>query len=252
MAGALTAADRGLAAAADLLAAARRVVALTGAGISAESGLQTFRGGGAGTPLWEGHRPEEVATPEAFARDPALVWRFYDARRAAAEASAPNAGHVTLARLEASGRFDSFDVVTQNVDGLHTAAGSRRVHEIHGSIRRLRCDSCGAGTTERPAGAVPRCACGGLLRPDVVWFGEPLPASVLAAALSAARASDLCLVIGTSALVQPAASIPFEAAAAGARLVEVNPDVTPLSGRCDVVVRAPAARALPAIAEALA
>lgn len=235
-----------------ILAGARRVVVLTGAGVSAESGLATFRGAGG---LWEGRRVEEVATPEAFERDPASVWRFYDARRVAAADAAPNPAHLVLASMEASGRFDSFVLVTQNVDGLHRAAGSRRVLEIHGSLWRVRCVDCGAEEEDRRvplADIPPRCACGGLLRPAIVWFGEPLPADLLEEAFAEAAACDACFVVGTSALVHPAASIPLEAAAAGAAVVEVNPDPTPLSARCRVSVRAAAGDALPAIRRAAA
>lgn len=238
-------ADAAVETAGRLLARARRVFVLTGAGVSAESGLPTFRGAGG---LWEGHRVEDVATPGAFARDPALVWRFYDARRTALAGVAPNAAHVALAAMERSGRFEAFTLATQNVDGLHRDAGSTGVLEIHGSIRRVRCVTCGRETDDRRAPMPeipPRCPCGGLLRPAVVWFGEGLPPDVFDAAADAARRCDLCLVIGTSALVHPAASLPLMAAAHGAVLIEVNPDETPVSHLAAAALRAPAAEVLP-------
>src|SRR5262245_31541800 len=163
--------------AAALLRSARRVAVLTGAGISAESGLATFRGAGG---LWEGHRVEEVATPMAFKRDPKLVWRFYNARRAGVRAVQPNPGHHALARLEQR-LGDRFTLVTQNVDGLHRAAGSQRILELHGNLRRVRCTGChqieDRGTEELDE--LPHCgACGQLLRPDIVWFHEMLPPDV--------------------------------------------------------------------------
>jgi NAD-dependent protein deacetylase/lipoamidase len=229
----------------DLMARGRRVVALTGAGISAESGVPTFRGRDG---LWEGVRVEEVATPEAFRRDPRRVWEFYEARRLRVAACAPNPGHLALARYETL--HPEFTLVTQNVDGLHRRAGSHRVLEIHGCLFRLRCtddgtarDDPGAPLPELP----PRCGCGALLRPDVVWFGELLPEAAMGRAIEAARAAAVFLVIGTSALVYPAASLPEIALAAGAYLVEINVEATPLSARAHEVLRGPAAAVLPAL-----
>ncbi|HEU5170764.1 MAG TPA: NAD-dependent deacylase [Gemmatimonadales bacterium] len=205
------------------LRAARRITALTGSGVSAESGIPTFRD--ALTGLWSRFRPEELATPEAFARNPRLVWDWYAARRAAVRAAAPNAGHRALARLQIL--VPHFTLITQNVDGLHQRAGSRDVIELHGSIARVRCAREGTIVERWSQGDdVPRCAsCGAFLRPDVVWFGEMLPQAATEAAVAAARACDLFLSVGTSNLVQPAASLPWLAAAHGATVVVVNPSM---------------------------
>ncbi len=220
------------------------VTVLTGAGISAESGIPTFRGEGG---LWRNFRPEQLATPAAFRRDPALVWEWYDWRRGLIGACAPNAAHEALAEMEAA--LSDFTLITQNVDGLHQAAGSRNVLELHGSIWRVRCTGCGKIAEDRrvPLPEIPpRCPeCGGLLRPDVVWFGESLPQEVLEAAWAAAARCRLMLVIGTSAVVQPAGSLPLVALENGARIVEINPAETPLSARAHEVLRGPAAELLP-------
>jgi len=212
----------------DRLRASASVAVLTGAGISAESGIPTFRDAQSG--LWSRFRPEELATPEAFRRDPALVWKWYAWRRAAVERAIPNAGHMALARLETL--FETFTLITQNVDGLHAAAGSREIIELHGSLRRFKCFDQGHPAA-LPAGAddaPPPCAlCGSLLRPDVVWFGEGLPRAALERAEAAARECDVFFSIGTSALVHPAAQLPLEALASGAALVEINRDPTPLT-----------------------
>ena len=191
--------------AAEALRGAARVAVLTGAGVSAESGVPTFRGGGG---LWEGHRVEDVATPEAFARDPSLVWRFYNLRRASLRTVQPNPGHRALAALEHRFGSDRFTLVTQNIDGLHRGAGSLNVLELHGSLACVRCTGCeqitDRGTEELPE--LPRCpACGALLRPDVVWFHEMLPPDVWEQAEDAARACQCFLVVGTSCIVYPAA-----------------------------------------------
>jgi NAD-dependent deacetylase len=199
----------------------------TGAGVSRESGIPTFRDAGG---LWEGVDPMEVATPEAFDEDPGRVWRFYDARRRQAAAIRPNAAHRAIAAIEATGR--PFLLATQNVDGLHELAGSRAMVRLHGSLWQLRCTSCGRRSDDRrvPLDPLPpRCACGGLLRPDVVWFGEALPMVAFGRAERAARNAALCLVVGTSSLVEPAAGIPRIARASGAYVVEINPEATPLS-----------------------
>ena len=222
----------------------QRVAVLTGAGISAESGVPTFRGEGG---LWRQYRPEELATPEAFERDPRLVWEWYDWRRGLIGACQPNRAHHTLAEMEA--QLPDFTLITQNVDGLHHMAGSRRVLELHGNIWRLRCLREGTSYEDRrtPLPELPpRCShCGALLRPDVVWFGEPLPSEILEAAFAAAAACQVMLVVGTSAVVQPAASLPLIARQNGAAIVEVNPQATPLSPFADLVLRQPAAQALP-------
>ena len=219
---------------------------LTGAGVSAESGVPTFRGEGG---LWRSHRPEELATPQAFRRDPELVWQWYNWRRELIGACRPNAAHTTLSDMESTG--EDLVLITQNVDGLHRLAGSQNVLELHGNIWRLRCTrGCRPAWIDRRAPLPeipPRCPdCSALARPDVVWFGESLPGQVLEAALDAARRCRLMLVVGTSALVQPAASLPLLALEGGARIVEINPQPTPLSDLVHQVIRQPAAIALPA------
>ena len=231
------------------LRGARRVVALTGAGVSAESGVPTFRGADG---LWRKYRPEELATPSAFARDPVLVWEWYDWRRQKVAACAPNDGHRAIAEL--GRRSFQFDLVTQNVDGLHRLAGSNPVWELHGSLWNLRCTVCSRSREDRRAplpSIPPRCECGGLERPGVVWFGEALPEKVLAQAFEAAGDADVFLVIGTSALVHPAALLPEVAGEQGALVVEVNPELTPLSGLVDIRLAGPSAVILPRIVEAL-
>ena len=226
---------------------AKSICVLTGAGVSQESGVPTFRGADG---LWRKFRAEDLATPEAFARDPLLVWEWYAWRRELIHGAQPNAAHVALVELEeriAAQPDGRFALLTQNVDGLHERAGSRNVIRLHGSIWRLRCPRC---ETEREDRAVPldpfppRCECSALLRPGVVWFGEPLPEREWAQAAQAAATADLFLVVGTSALVQPAASLPLIAKQNRARLVEINPDPTPLSDLADCVVRGKAAEVL--------
>jgi NAD-dependent deacetylase len=208
---------------AESLRRARHVAVLTGAGVSAESGLPTFRD--ALTGLWARHRPEDLATPEAFERDPRTVWAWYRMRREAALAAEPNPAHATLARLETL--VPSFALITQNVDGLHRRAGSRRVLELHGDLTRARCSRDGTVVErwEEPVdgGEPPRCeSCGAYLRPDVVWFGEQLPDEVLRQAWTAVYECDLFLAVGTSNLVEPAASLPWLAAAQGATVGVIN------------------------------
>jgi len=219
------------------------VAVLTGAGISAESGVPTFRGEEG---LWRNYRAEQLATPGAFQRDPALVWEWYNWRRGLIGACAPNAAHETLAEMEAA--LPDFTLITQNVDGLHRLAGSRHVLEVHGNLWRIRCVGCGATTEDRsvPLPTPPHCPeCGGLLRPDVVWFGESLPPGILEEAWAVAARCRTMLVIGTSAVVQPAASLPMVALRNGARLIEVNPAETPLSAHAHEILRGPAAELLP-------
>ena len=220
------------------------LVALTGAGISAESGVPTFRGEGG---LWRDYRPEDLATPEAFERDPELVWEWYAWRRGLIARCQPNAAHRTLAGIESA--INDFVLVTQNVDGLHQAAGSQYVLELHGSIWRLRCTECDYAQEDRRVplpDLPPHCpACSSLLRPAVVWFGESLPMDAVRAAWSAAAACGTMLVVGTSAVVEPAASIPRVAHQHGARLIEFNPERTPVSPYADEVFRESAGAALP-------
>jgi NAD-dependent deacetylase len=231
---------------ADAIAKARSVAVLTGAGVSAESGVPTFRD--AQTGLWAQFDPQKLATPDAFRRDPKLVWDWYAWRRKLVAKAEPNAGHRALAVLE--DRVADFALITQNVDGLHRRAGSRNVVELHGNIGRVKCSrehTIVEHWTET-GDAVPRCAgCGALLRPDVVWFEETLPADALQAAEDAARRCQILLVVGTSAEVYPAAALPGYAKASGAAIVEINPHPTALSGVADYVLRAPAGVALPAL-----
>lgn len=206
---------------------ARHVVVLTGAGISAESGVPTFRD--VMTGLWAKYNPQELATPQAFVRDPRLVWEWYAWRRELVSKVEPNAGHRALAELER--RVPRFTLITQNVDGLHQRAGSRRVVELHGNILRVKCFDEGTVIEhwEETSEVPPRCPnCGGPLRPDVVWFGEALPDQTFNEAALAALACDVFLSIGTSGVVEPAASLPLVALRRGARVALVNPEETPL------------------------
>jgi NAD-dependent deacetylase len=228
---------------------AQRAAALTGAGVSAESGVPTFRD--AQTGLWARFRPEELASPQAFTRNPTQVWEWYTWRRSLIAQSAPNPAHYALAEMEK--RFADFMLITQNVDGLHQQASSRRVIELHGNIWRNKCIRDGnlvevaADEQARP----PLCPrCGGLVRPDVVWFGEQLPAQALEAAWAAARNCDIFLSVGTSSLVQPAASLPLAAVESGAVLVEINPGETPLSPHAHYRLRGPAGSLLPQLLRA--
>jgi NAD-dependent protein deacetylase/lipoamidase len=227
----------------DLLARGLRVAALTGAGISAESGVPTFRSLGG---FWQNESLEDLATPEGFARDPRRVWAWYDARRVQVSGCAPNAGHLALARYERS--HPDFRLITQNVDGLHAAAGNRGVILLHGDLFRVRCTKEGGSKEDRrvPLPEIPpRCGCGALLRPDVVWFGEMLPEEALRSATEAAAKADVFLSIGTSAVVYPAAALPETARRHGAYLVEINVEETPLSPLADEVILEPAAEVLP-------
>jgi NAD-dependent deacetylase len=222
---------------------ASSVTALTGAGISAESGIPTFRGAGG---LWRQFRAEDLATPEAFARDPRLVWEWYDWRRGLIARAEPNAGHRALAELER--RIERFTLITQNVDGLHDRAGSRNVLKVHGDIRMVRCIACERQTRDDrvPLPELPpRCECGGLLRPGVIWFGEPLPEDVWLEAERATRQAGVFLVIGTAAVVYPAAGLVPLAKAAGAKVVEINLDETPYSAQVDCSLRGRAGDLLP-------
>ncbi|MFO7695262.1 MAG: NAD-dependent deacylase [Vicinamibacterales bacterium] len=238
---------------AERLRAARAVTVMTGAGISAESGVPTFRGNDG---LWRSFSAADLATPEAFARDARLVWDWYRWRRSVIGRALPNPGHLALARLQS--RLSEFTLVTQNVDGLHQRAGSTGVIELHGSIWRARCArACGFLRDERrlvPGAAEevddappPVCACGALLRPDVVWFGEALDGDRIDLAARAAGDCEVFLAIGTSALVYPAAGLPLIAGRAGALVVEINVDDTPLTPHAGLALRGKAAEALPAL-----
>jgi NAD-dependent deacetylase len=239
-----------------LLRDAAAAVVLTGAGVSAESGVPTFRGGSG---LWGQFRAEDLATPEAFARDPRLVWEWYAWRRTLVAECAPNAAHRALA--EWGLRRGAVAIITQNVDGLHARAARDAAGqldptpaiplELHGSLFRDRCSGCARRSDPGPVDAtsvatLPRCPrCGALLRPDVVWFGEMLEEHVLSAADGAAATADVCLVIGTSALVYPAASLPLRTRAHGGVVIEVNPEETPLTRAAEVSIRGAAAEVVP-------
>jgi NAD-dependent deacetylase len=234
----------------EALSRARSIAVLTGAGISAESGIPTFRD--ALTGLWERFKPEELATPEAFLASPKLVWDWYTWRREKVAEAVPNPGHVALAELERKciARDANFTLITQNVDGLHQVAGSRNVIELHGNIRRVKCfDHHHPVESWAETGDVPpRCPqCGSMLRPDVVWFGESLPDDALDIGIKAARSCDVFLSVGTSALVEPAASLPFVARQSGAMVIEVNRELTPLTNAAQISLRGAAGVILPQI-----
>ena len=216
---------------------------LTGAGISAESGVPTFRGDGG---LWKDYKAEDLATPEAFVKDPRLVWEWYNWRRELIAKVLPNAAHKALVQLEIRQR--EYTLITQNVDGLHDRAGSGRMLKLHGDIWRMRCTVCGANWPDRRAPLPkipPHCACGGLARPGVVWFGEPLPEGMMKEAEHAAGAAQVFLVIGTSAVVYPAAGLVPYAKRGGARVIEINTDDTPFTNLVDCALRGPAGVLLP-------
>lgn len=230
------------------LQAANHVAVLTGAGISAESGVPTFRE--AQTGLWAKYDPQELATPQAFRRDPKLVWEWYTWRRELVSQAAPNPGHRALAELETM--LPRLMLVTQNVDGLHQRAGHQVVIALHGNIMETKCFERGHFVEAWPEDddVPPHCpTCGSLLRPNVVWFGENLPERALQTAVQAAQACDVFLSIGTSALVQPAASLPLMAMEHGATTVEINPQATPLTRWMDFVLTGAAGEVLPAIVD---
>jgi NAD-dependent deacetylase len=217
------------------LADATAVTVLTGAGISADSGVPTFRGAGG---LWRNFRAEDLATPEAFARDPRLVWEWYNWRRELIAAKRPNPAHDAVAAMER--RFPRFWLITQNVDGLHRDAGSTQLSEIHGNIWKVRCTACDLVEDNRavPIPIPPSCtACGRLARPHIVWFGESLAAEDIAQSHDALESCDVLLIVGTSGLVYPAASFAPVAKSAGAFVAEINPDETPNSGLVDVALQ---------------
>ena len=246
-----------------LLSAAGSVCVLSGAGVSAESGVPTFRGEEG---LWKSYSPQELATPQAFRRDPRLVWEWYDWRRGKIRECRPNPGHDALARFALGGR--TVRIVTQNVDGLHEAAARQSAHgadpspalplELHGSIFRVRCTSCtykvphrGPISTGTPED-LPRCpVCSSLLRPDIVWFGESLDPEVISEAFRVAQKSQVCLVVGTSALVHPAASVPIATHDAGGTIIEVNPTETPLTPLARISLRGASGAILPTLLKGL-
>lgn len=229
---------------------ADRVAVLTGAGVSQESGLRTFRDAQSG--LWAQYRPEDLASPEAFARDPKLVWDWYAFRREAIKGARPNAGHYALVEMEK--KFPAFTLITQNVDGLHRFAGSKKVLELHGNILRVRCADCGTFTETwgDDSESVPRCGkCSGLLRPDVVWFGEALPRAELESAVSAAREAQVFFSIGTSGVVQPAAALAHAARNKGSVVVEINAESTPLTSKTDFAFHGKSGEILPELVKAV-
>jgi len=232
----------------EALRAARHVAALTGSGISAESGVPTFRDPQDG--LWAKYRPEELATPLAFRRDPKLVWDWYTWRRQLVARALPNPGHLALVELERC--VPRLTLITQNVDGLHQRAGSQAVVELHGNINRAKCFREGVMVEawEDAGQSPPACPhCGGPLRPDVVWFGEALPPAALQAAVEAAATCQIFFSIGTSGLIEPAASLAYAALRRGALVVEINPATTPLSDNA-IPLRGPAGQVLPALMQA--
>jgi len=231
-----------------VVARAEKVVVLTGAGISAESGVPTFRGAGG---IWRNRDVTALATPEGFARDPELVWEFYNWRRELLSGCAPNPAHYALVELERA--KDNFLLVTQNVDGLHARAGSEKVLELHGNTWRTRCPGCGRKELDLRSRVPypPLCPdCGRMVRPDVVWFGEALDPAILERAAEGCRSCDLLLVVGTSAVVHPAASLAPLAKGAGAVVVEFNLEPTPNTGLTDFSLLGPAGEILPRLVEA--
>ena len=233
-----------------LLRRTRKLVALTGAGVSQESGLRTFRD--AQTGLWAQYKPEDLASPEAFARDPKLIWDWYAWRREAVKGVRPNPGHYALVEIEK--HIPGFTLITQNVDGLHRMAGSQNVLELHGNLQRVRCSECStvAEAWGDDTDSVPTCEiCGGLLRPDVVWFGESLPHDQLEAALEATGSCDVFFSIGTSGVVQPAASLALAARSLGAVVVEINAEPTPLTPNVDHAFHGKSGEVLPELVQAV-
>lgn len=225
-----------------------KVACLTGAGISAESGIATFRGMNG---MWENHSIDEVATPQGFRKDPLLVWRFYETRRRQALTCTPNNGHFGLAKLQKVLGENSVSITTQNVDGLHNKAGAKNVLELHGSLWRVRCVKC---LSERedfaPFDALPpMCGCGGMLRPAIVWFGEMLPGEIFDEAFTKAAEADLYLIVGTSGVVEPAASLGRVAASHGAEVWEINPEASALAHICARSWRKPAGEAMDEVVE---
>jgi NAD-dependent deacetylase len=233
-----------------LLKKATRVAVLTGAGVSQESGLRTFRDAQAG--LWAQYKPEDLATPTAFTRDPKLVWDWYATRREAVKGVRPNPGHYALVDMEKN--IPEFTLITQNVDGLHHRAGSKNIIELHGNILNVRCSKCGAfaATWEDDLNFVPRCEkCNGLLRPDVVWFEESLPREQLESALKASRTCEVFFSIGTSGVVYPAAALAHAAQSEGSVVIEINIDSTQLTSKVDFAFHGKSGEILPELVKAV-
>jgi NAD-dependent deacetylase len=231
----------------EIIARSKRITVLTGAGISAESGVPTFRGSGG---IWRNYQVTDVATPQAFARDPELVWEFYNWRRDLISKVTFNPGHTALVKLEKY--VNDFTLITQNVDGLHREAGSRRLLEIHGNLWEVKCTKCSLVTMDRShnMGKLPKCSkCGGLLRPHVVWFGESLDPDIISKAIEASQNCECMLIVGTSGVVQPAASLAYQAKAEGAVVAEINIEQTPQSGHMDFVLTGKSGEILPILVE---
>ncbi|MCX8105993.1 MAG: NAD-dependent deacylase [Ignavibacterium album] len=228
------------------LAISEKIVFFTGAGISAESGIPTFRGKDG---IWNKLKPEELANFNAFMRNPKMVWEWYNHRKKIIHESKPNAGHITIAEFEKY--FDDVTVVTQNIDNLHRRAGSRKIYELHGNIERNYCINCKTFYNEELdfSEGVPKCKCGGLIRPDVVWFGEFLPADQLEASERAAINSDIFFVVGTSAVVYPAAGLVYIAKRSGSYVVEINIEETEVSSIANFSFFGEAGKVLPEILE---
>lgn len=229
---------------------AQTCLALTGAGVSQESGIPTFRD--AQTGLWAKFDPKELATPEAFQKDPKMVWQWYEYRRGIIRQTRPNPAHYALAQLESL--FPEFWLITQNIDGLHQLAGSKRIIELHGNIFRNKCSKEGRPVEEIPKGedVPPRCpVCGGYLRPDVVWFNEPLPEEEITRSIDLSSRCQAFLVIGTSAVVYPAAHLPVAAKRSGACLIEINTSPTPVTDYADFTLLGKAGEILPKLVEDL-
>ena len=226
---------------ADKLQQAKKIVFVTGAGISQESGIPTFRGTDG---LWRKYDPMQLATIDAFYQNPKLVWEWYEDRRKNILAAKPNAGHVAIADLS---KHKEVWVLTQNIDGLHQRAGSKNVLELHGSIITIKCTVCEFKDkiTNTFSEIPPRCKCGNILRPDVVWFGEPLPQDVWAEAMMQASSCDVMIIAGTSLAVSPANLLPLYAKQNDALMIEVNPEETPMSHSMDLSIRSTSAKALP-------
>jgi len=232
---------------ADKLRQAEKIIFVTGAGISQESGIPTFRGKDG---LWRKYDAMKLATIDAFYEDPKLVWEWYQERRQNILGAKPNPGHVAIAELE---KHKQVHVLTQNIDGLHQRAGSSQVYELHGSIITVKCTVCNFKDkiSSSFAQLPPLCKCGNILRPDVVWFGEPLPQDVWEAAMRQASSCDMMVVVGTSLAVSPANLLPVYAKQNGATMVEVNPEETPMTLSMDLSIRSSAAKALPELVSIL-
>lgn len=231
----------------EILSENSKVSVVTGAGVSKESGIPTFRGKDG---LWRNYNAMELATPESFATNPSLVWEWYQWRRGIIKPIEPNPGHDAIAAMERF--FENFTLITQNIDGLHAKAGNKKILELHGNIWRVRCVEEGTvlDCYDHPLEEIPpKCSCGAFLRPHVVWFGEALDSSILTESFRKASESDLCLVIGTSGIVYPAAAIPVDAKNHGAYLAEVNPNPSNLTTAADEVIQGPSAEVLPELIE---